>query len=60
MSTRTKIGPSLCELYPPFAVKLAEYNRLLERDPGAAELKFLEAQVIAKAWRAGAEYGARK
>lgn len=60
MSAHAIIGPSLSELYPPFAEKLRQYNRLLARDPDKAEALFAEAQVMAKAFRAGLECGVRK
>jgi hypothetical protein len=60
MTTQAKIGPSLVEVYPPFAEKLRQYNRLLKRNPERAEAIFAEAQIIAHAFRAGAEYAGRK
>lgn len=58
---RLKTGPSLSELYPPFKLWLAIYNRLSKAGKAEeAERAFETAQMIAAAWRAGAEYGARQ
>lgn len=57
---KSVVGQSLSECYQPFAQKLAEYGRLLKTDEAAAEKVFAEAQIMAAAWRAGVEYGARR
>jgi len=46
----------LADVYPPFAQKMEEYRRIAERDLRAAERVFAEAQEMARAWNAGAEY----
>lgn len=60
MSAPATIQPaaptSLADVYPPFRDKMAEYERIAARDGRKAEEVFAEAQTIAKAFWAGAEY----
>lgn len=46
-------------IYPAYRDKMEEYNRAAERDGRKAESIFAEAQQIAKAFWAGAEYAER-
>jgi hypothetical protein len=50
------VGTTLESVYTPFRDKMAEYRRVAERDGRKAEKVFAEAQEIAKAFWAGAEY----
>ncbi len=57
MTIQTKFQPALIDIFPPFKAKMEAYTKLVATDPEAAEPLFIEAQAIAQAFHAGAEYG---